>query len=81
MSSNAQVYILYIISSSSIIFISKFFGQCSKGAEGGRIHQSGMPPNPLPGLRAPAVNHFGHASMNGMAKDKKIFVFWELFLE
>ncbi len=28
MSSNAQVYILYIISSSSIIFISKFFGQC-----------------------------------------------------
>jgi hypothetical protein len=28
MSSNAQVYILYIISSSSIIFISKIFGQC-----------------------------------------------------
>ena len=30
MSSNAQVYILYIISSSSIIFISKFFGQCGR---------------------------------------------------
>jgi hypothetical protein len=30
MSSNAQVYILYSISSRSIILVSKFFGQCSR---------------------------------------------------